>query len=530
MDIDKKVETNGKNSGLKNSLIKEIPSKPRSLYPLMAIVVLSLVAIEIPYRAIHVPQPIMVTFGILSFIGISFLAFENYFMAMLILVSYIPFSSILPGDFGGFLTAFNLTNILSIIIIAGWIAKGAFKNQKLYTKTSVDWWLFFFCVLSSLSLIQGSIMGTLEEGILFSLKRYLTPFFFFYVFSNNITKRKESEYIYVAVAFATFCAAFMALKESYMDIGSFGSWDSMRVGGITKQPNDLAAYFSYYSPFILVPFLYNTNKYRYWLLPFGAFICFWATTRTFSRGGMLAFVITILITISFNYRKIAIFASIVIIIIVTYFPHILPESIIGRFSETYRDVPQQRMNMSHLPGQSSGEFVDPERLDASASRRLRIWGDSIPHIIRNPIFGIGYGKFARVMRGDAHNGFILICGEMGIPALIIYLVILWKLGRSARYVSKYSPHPILKYSGQAYLCSIIAVVIANQFGSRLNSQELSSLFWIMGGIIMYVSSEMKNRTSEEFPTTEPLPQKPAKISGIIRKNTEEINGVPDKIN
>ncbi|MHC4871242.1 MAG: O-antigen ligase family protein [Planctomycetota bacterium] len=516
-----KLQSKNVSENISISPIRKIEKKPLNLYPIMGFVVLALVAIEIPYRSIHIPQPIMISFGILSFAAISFMAFENFFLAMLILVSYLPFSSILPGDFGGFLTAFNLTNILTGVIVVGWFAKGSFRGQRLYTRSPIDVILGIFCLAATVSLIRGSIMGSMNENILFGLKRYLTPFFFFYVFANNIRTRKEIEYIYVSISFVTFCAAFMALKESYLDVGSFGSWDSMRIGGICKQPNDLAAYFSYYTPFILVPFLINFKDKRYWILGAAAFFCFWATTRTFSRGGMIAFVATMIITISLSHKKTGILTLIAIIIIVTWFPWILPESIIGRFKGTYKSDPKREINLSHLPGAGGHSAINPDRLDKSASRRLRIWGDALPHIVRNPVFGIGYGNFGRVMVGDAHNGFILICTEMGIPALILYLYILWRLGCAANYVRKFSPFPIIRYCGQAYLCSIIGVFIANQFGSRLNSQELSSLFWIMGGIIIFIEGQMKNRDNEEFITIETESEAPRKISGIIEEKPVE---------
>ncbi len=499
--------------------IKTIESKPMNLYPVMIGMILCLVAVEIPYSGVHIPKPLMISLGILSLFVISFTAFENFFLTMLILASFLPFSSILPGDFGGFLTAFNLTNILTLVIVVGWIAKGSFRGQKLYQMTAVDVFLFLFCLLASVSLVRGTIMGSVSDHILFSLKRYLTPFFFFYVFSNNIKTKKEVEYIYVAVAFATFCAAFMALKESYIDIGSFGDWDSMRIGGITKQPNDLAAYFSYYTPFILVPFLYNIKNYRYWVLAFATFCCFWATTRTFSRGGMIAFVVTILITISITHKKTAIVSLIAIIVTVAYFPWLLPESIVGRFRGTYRGISEETLSMSYLPGNElKSSALSSNRLDGSSARRLRIWKDAVPHVIGNPILGIGYGRFGMIMIGDAHNGFILICTEMGIPALLIFLYVLWRMGRAANYLRNFSPHPIIRYSGHAYLCSIIGVVVANQFGSRLNSQELSSLFWIMGGIIMFAEHQMKCEESDEFKTIVIPPKVVSKISGGVVEN------------
>jgi O-antigen ligase len=351
------------------------------------------------------------------------------------------------------------------------------------------------------SLVRGYIMGATSDHILFSLKRYLTPFFFFYVFANNINNKKQIEYIYVTVAFVTVIPAIMALKESYIDIGSFGSWDSMRVGGITQQPNDLAAYFSYYTPFVLAPFLHNMKKPRYWLLVLGTFLCFWATTRTFSRGGMIAIIFSIFLTIVLTHKKIAFGGVALLVVVLLFFPFLLPSSIIGRFAATFHPLQKKQVFVSRKKSSIEDE-LDPNRLDKSAAKRVDVWMRAVPHIIRNPIFGIGYARFIHLFQLDAHNGYVLIATEMGLPALFIYLVILWRLAKSAWYLFKNSPCPLIKMLGHAYVCCIVAVCVANLFGSRLNSQELSSSFWILGGIVVMVERKMRSRNNPEFETIE----------------------------
>ncbi|MFH0910504.1 MAG: O-antigen ligase family protein [Planctomycetota bacterium] len=476
--------------------------KPVSLYPIMVGLVFFFMAIELPYRSIHIPQPIMIALGILSFFTIVVLAFENFFLVMLLLVSYLPFSSLLPGDFGGFLTAFNLTNILTVVVLVGWLARRAFRDEPFYRPTRADALLGLFCALASVSLIRSSIEGHTNEHILFTLKRYLTPFLYFYIFANNVRRKKEIEYILVTTAFIAFVAAVMGLKESYMDIGPFGDLDSMRMRGITQQSNDTAAFFSYYAPFLLVPFLHQARRKVFWLLPGAAFLCFWAATRTFSRGGVIAFVAAMLVTIAISHRKTALALTLAAVLLVTQFSQYLPESLVGRFNLLVRAAP------------SPGRPFDAKRLDPSAARRLEIWKRALPHVGRNPVFGIGYGTFGGVMRGDAHNGFILICTEMGIPALLIYLLVLWRFALGARYLYRHARSPLLRWLGHGFLACTLAVVVANQFGSRLNSQELSSLFWILGGITLMVEREMR-RGNPEFASRAPAPAPARRVSGEV---------------
>jgi O-antigen ligase len=74
--------------------------------------------------------------------------------------------------------------------------------------------------------------------------------------------------------------------------------------------------------------------------------------------------------------------------------------------------------------------------ETSNARRLEIWEASIRSIIQRPLLGVGIGNFPLVVGEDlaqakagssAHNLYLHIAAEMGIPALFIALVFLWFL-------------------------------------------------------------------------------------------------------
>ncbi|MBI2669632.1 MAG: O-antigen ligase family protein [Candidatus Yanofskybacteria bacterium] len=74
--------------------------------------------------------------------------------------------------------------------------------------------------------------------------------------------------------------------------------------------------------------------------------------------------------------------------------------------------------------------------ETSNARRIEIWKDSLRSIIKHPLLGVGIGNFPVVVREDlarvkagssAHNLYLNIAAEMGIPALILALWFLWLL-------------------------------------------------------------------------------------------------------
>ncbi len=74
--------------------------------------------------------------------------------------------------------------------------------------------------------------------------------------------------------------------------------------------------------------------------------------------------------------------------------------------------------------------------ETSNSRRIEIWRDSIHSIIKHPFLGVGIGNFpvvvgenlAKAKAGSsAHNLYLHIAAEIGIPGLLAVLYLLWLL-------------------------------------------------------------------------------------------------------
>ena len=74
--------------------------------------------------------------------------------------------------------------------------------------------------------------------------------------------------------------------------------------------------------------------------------------------------------------------------------------------------------------------------ETSNARRIEIWKASLKSIIKRPLLGVGIGNFPVVVGenlaqakagSSAHNLYLNIAAEMGIPALILALWFLWSL-------------------------------------------------------------------------------------------------------
>ncbi|MBI3321168.1 MAG: O-antigen ligase family protein [Candidatus Omnitrophica bacterium] len=403
---------------------------------------------------------------------------------LLALAAYVPFNKVLPGDFGGALMAFNLTNLFMAIAIIGYVLRQLVARRPMLEKSGLNLAVLLFCALGAASLIRGVVAGYGEEyaaTFLIPLKRWLTPIVLFFLAFHLIRDRRSIQQMIVVMLIVVTAAALMAIKD-YIDVGPNSSLEKTRVGGIAMQPNMLGAFFVYYMFLFAAFWVDRLKKFRYWglLVPF--LLCFRAIQVTFSRGAYIAFAAGAL-AMTFFKNKIACVILICLGVFAFMNPWLLPRGIAYRFSSTMRNV---QINDVY----ESSDLVN--NLDSSSYSRLQIWAGAVQMIREYPLFGVGYGVFPYFIgryvtarkQMDAHNSYLIIAAEMGIPALLVFLWILGALFMKTRWLYRHAKDPFFKSMALGWLGGLSGLMVANMFGSRLHSEEISSYFWILCGIIL----------------------------------------------
>lgn len=450
------------------------------------IIVIFAIIIE---KEIELPAVILFLIGFFSLAFIFSKTLNKPEVILYALVTYLPFSKVLVGDFGGVMTALNLTNILTIIAIIAWVISSFVQNRRFYRRTSLDILLFIFILFGCLSLVKGTIYFGSNYFIeyIIPLKRWLTPMFLFFIFFNMIRDKETIKKIVIIMMFVLTIVALMAIYD-YIDIaGKVSSLEKSRIGGIAQQPNVLAAFFVYYM-FLFAGFmLVYCKNIKYWLLFLPFLACFRGIQVTFSRGGYLAFVAAGLI-IAFFKNKVLFFAITCALILAILNPIFLPKGIRYRIYSTFQDKIYE----------SSVE----ESVDLSAARRIEIWKGGLEMIKEHKWFGVGYGVFPylipfyapEVGKVDAHNTYILIAAEMGIFALLVFLLILFIIFKNTYKLYNITKDKFFKALSLGWLGGLGGVLVANIFGGRMDSQEVSSYFWIISALIfraLYIERNSK---------------------------------------
>lgn len=188
--------------------------------------------------------------------------------------------------------------------------------------------------------------------------------------------------------------------------------------GFLNDPNDLALVLVSALP-LLMTFLHQAQSFPARLFFIWAFILhIVAILWTYSRGGFLGLA-TVLILYSLTSAKkvLAIGASILILFTMLAFS----QSLRGRFIDV--------------------GIEDSKQMDPSAAYRLQLWEAGINMVKDNLFNGVGMGQFrnevGRYLPADtpvyrarpqtAHNSFVLVAGEAGIPGLLLYVMFITRV-------------------------------------------------------------------------------------------------------
>ncbi|MBI4577493.1 MAG: O-antigen ligase family protein [Planctomycetes bacterium] len=463
-------------------------------------------ALIFPYRSIHLGQPLMVVMGLAFALVSAKFAMDQFFLLLVLFNAYATFQKVLPGDFGYFLTAFNLTNVMFAFTILGLLFRAREGNRALIRVRPIDLPLVAFAFISSLSLILGELRsgGDVYSGhVVFALKRWLEPLFIYLVAVNAIQDRRDNLFLTAGVAFVAALIGIRGVKEWYLDKGGlygahYGNIDRARISVQCDNPNQLGAYLCNYSFYLAAIGLMARRWWTRVLGLVGFVACGRAMLLTFSRGTTLAFACAGVMLVLLWNRKAFLLVLVPLLVYFSFFPQQIPGILVGRFSSTFTRVdPEGVRNPRDV-------VVAGAKLDESSVGRLAIWQYGIEIIKENPLFGVGFGRFRleilKLSGGtfDSHNTYLTIAAEMGLPALALFLSMLWLYSREAYHVWRASVVPFERMVAVGYLAGIVGMAVSNVFGFRLNSNEVTFHYWIMTAVIVRMAEFVRSaRPAEE---------------------------------
>ncbi|HUQ31820.1 MAG TPA: O-antigen ligase family protein [Pyrinomonadaceae bacterium] len=221
------------------------------------------------------------------------------------------------------------------------------------------------------------------------------------------------------------------------------------LGGLFDNPNDMALHLVTTIPLALGLLFIARGLSKKLFYGLCVLLMVAATVVTFSRGGFLALACSSFL-MAWKFGRRNRFAVVVMFLAVgAVFFLIVPSDFIGRLLSIF------------------GGDVD----GGSAVARQNLLLRSILVTIRHPLLGIGMANFHNVSISEqvSHNAYTQVSAEMGVPAMIVYVLFIWTAIRRMRKIEQETyetrTETRVYYLAVGLQASLIAYMISSFFAS-----------------------------------------------------------------
>ena len=380
---------------------------------------------------------------------------------VLAVVFFLPLSSLLTNIFLG-------TGILL------WFAKMAVHKKVYFKRTPFDWVVLLLVVLSA-----ASICNSPDKGISIYNYQYLMLHYIliYYLVINTVHTQKQLKRVVQALFAAAFVVtiygfyqyffAAQMLTREWVDHEQFPDL-KFRVFSTLKNPNLLAGYLV--TMISIAGGLWCTareKKSRF--LWCGLILIFMiCLVLTYSRGAWVSLLVVI-VTYGMLYNRKA-FWLLAFLPLVVLFNH---------------DVMMERLL----------SIINPT--DTSAGLRWALWESTLAMIADHPLLGVGWVAYrlvypeydfyvnnASTIIFHAHNMYLSIAAEVGIPGLLAFLYVMYGHAYKAWQLLKKPLAPWLNGVLLGLVAATAALTVSGFTDYILFNIELSMLFWLLNAVIV----------------------------------------------
>jgi len=124
---------------------------------------------------------------------------------------------------------------------------------------------------------------------------------------------------------------------------------------------------------------------------------------------------------------------------------------------------------------------------AGGGDRLDIWSDGLQLLKSSPLLGRGYGGFSDAVEMTAHNSFLLVAVELGLPGLVlwvaIFVICFYQIQRIVVSADGAAPDPVLSQQAVCLEVALTAFLATSWFLSRAYQPASFLLVGLLGGLV-----------------------------------------------
>ena len=269
------------------------------------------------------------------------------------------------------------------------------------------------------------------------------------------------------------------LLESLVTI-KMGRNYRMRAAGTIDQPNDLGAYLAMFTPLCVALFFAVRGFAPRMLLLIAAAAGVFSEILTVSRGGILAMAVALGYVSLRSSRALTLFLVVALLTSPVWAPDYLKDRITG----------------TQVADQSSDEV----EFEGGTQDRIETWRTIATLVENHPLDGVGYMGLSYVLgsigstlpmeiKDSAHNTYLRMLGELGLPGLLLFLWLLWTAWRLSLHAGKVAGDRFGRQMAIGYGAAVIALVISCMFGDRFYQVTIGGNFWVYSALITDLALE-----------------------------------------
>jgi O-antigen ligase len=430
-----------------------------------------------------------VALGLGVYVALS--AFRGVELVLACMLIYLPFSKVFVVPLA---PGVNGTNVLVLLGLFAALLRLGETKQKLSNFPPGTYLVFAFAVLSSLSaititLIPGGRVFLLYNELL-SYKAWVDQFVFYFIVLMCVRDVETAKRCVVYLMLGSMLVVLYSVPEMLDKMGR-STIDKSRIGGPHLQSNNFGGFVAYTVLPLIAMFVVYIKDLRAWLLTPYFLLTAKVLITTFSRGAYLAMLVGGLLAGWYKGKGFLMMWLSIALCVLLAFPSLMPEAIVTR--------------MQTLSAEDDAVLAPTEeRLDKSSSTRLILWGAAVDMIKEDPIWGKGFKGYqllkedyteAMVVESDPHSMYLYIGSQMGLPALLLFVLILgysFYLGRS---LSRRSHDRFIKAVGVGGAASTACMAVVCIFGSRAVSLNFTVYFWTLLVVMQVLKHEQDKQAA-----------------------------------
>jgi O-antigen ligase len=395
------------------------------------------------------------------------------------LIPFLPYRS-MRDHFVDYFLGENLLTILVIAVIVGALIHGKrLPKSKLYAIWLIIGVYLYFSMWMGAALGNAPAPLWLSDNNFLTWKSYILIPLVFVATSLVVEDRKTVRTVILIAAITLLFIDRSCILESMSRTWTNFDESKRDKGPLTYGANQTAAFLAQFAIFFwgFVQFV-KTKKFK--LFGYGLVsLTLFALMYTFSRGGYLAILFSVLVLGVLKDRKLLV--------------------ILGVFLLTWQTiVPNAVRERVTMTKDANGQ------LESSAQERIDLWEESWNSIKHSPIVGNGYATFqyAKHVDGlrDTHNWYVLAMVETGIIGMLMALVLFQQILALSYRLFRRAQDALYRGLGLGLFLAMCSSIIANLFGDRWTYLEITGLLFVLVG-----AAARATHLSAPEPTLELIP-------------------------